>query len=99
MTDEQRPQLPGGSAAWMRGMTSRRLSRRDKIRYAGNSVGSLSLASILAACGGDEPPGSGGDPGTSAAGPTVDFSAEPGDTIDFANWPLYIDKGKLPNGE
>jgi spermidine/putrescine transport system substrate-binding protein len=99
MTDEQRPQLPGGSAAWMRGMTSRRLSRRDMIRYAGISVGSLSLASILAACGGDAPPGSGGDTGTSAAGPTVDFSAEPGDTINFANWPLYIDKGKLPNGE
>jgi spermidine/putrescine transport system substrate-binding protein len=100
MTDEQRPQLPGGSAAWLRGMTSRRLSRRDLIRYAGISAGSLSLASILAACGDDEPPaGSGGDTGTSASGPSVDFSAEPGDTINFANWPLYIDKGKLPNGE
>jgi len=100
MTDEQRPQLPGGSAAWMRGMTSRRLSRRDMIRYAGISVGSLSLASILAACGGEEPPGSGG--GTTApsgSGPTVDFAAEPGPEINFANWPLYIDKGKLPNGE
>ncbi|HSL10067.1 MAG TPA: spermidine/putrescine ABC transporter substrate-binding protein [Actinomycetota bacterium] len=99
MTDDQRPQLPGGSAAWMRGMTSRRMSRRDMIRYAGISVGSLSLASILAACGGEEPPGSGGNTGTSAAGPTVDFTADPGDTVEFANWPLYIDKGRLPTGE
>jgi spermidine/putrescine transport system substrate-binding protein len=100
MTEEQRPQLPGGSAAWMRGMTSRRMSRRDMIRYAGISVGSLSLASILAACGGEAAPGAnGGSTETSASGPTVDFTAEPGAEINFANWPLYIDKGKLPNGE
>jgi spermidine/putrescine transport system substrate-binding protein len=99
MTQQQRP-VPGGSAAWMRGMTSRRLSRRDMIRYAGISVGSLSLASILAACGGDETPGTGGNGnGESPTGQTVDFSAPPGDTVNFANWPLYIDKGKLPTGE
>src|SRR3712207_8042961 len=46
------------------------------------------------------PPGSGGDTtAPSASGPTVDFTAEPGSEINFANWPLYIDKGKLPNGE
>jgi spermidine/putrescine transport system substrate-binding protein len=99
MTEQQRPQIPGGSAAWMRGMTSRRMSRRDMIRYAGISVGSLSLASILAACGDDTTSGSNGNDGESPAGSSVDFSAPPGDTVNFANWPAYIDKGKLPNGE
>ena len=99
MTDERRP-LPGGSAAWMRGMTSRRMSRRDMIRYAGMSVGTLSLASILAACGDDgSEPGNGGttEPGTSGTMP--DYSAPPGDTINFSNWPLYIDIKKDENGD
>ena len=52
------------------------------------SVGGLSLASILAACGGD---GSNAGSGPAAAGDKVDFGAAPGDNIKFANWPLYID--------
>jgi spermidine/putrescine transport system substrate-binding protein len=94
MTDEQRP-MPGGSAAWTRGMTSRRMSRRQMIRYAGVSVGTLSLASILAACGGDEEPGAGaGNGATEPAGTMPDYSAPPGDRINFSNWPLYIDKAR-----
>jgi spermidine/putrescine transport system substrate-binding protein len=71
------------------------------IKVAGMSAGTLSLASILAACGEDEPAASGGGGGTTEApeGAQVDFNAAPGDTVNFANWPLYIDKGKLPNGE
>lgn len=94
MTDEQRS-LPGGNAAWMRGMTSRRLSRRQMMRYAGMSVGTLSMASILAACGGDGDGvvgGNGGDPDTGSTMP--DYSAEPGDTVNFSNWPLYIDRAR-----
>jgi spermidine/putrescine transport system substrate-binding protein len=93
MTDEQRP-MPGGSAAWTRGMTSRRMSRRQMIRYAGVSVGTLSLASILAACGGDDEPGAGTGDGTTPAGTMPDYSAPPGDTINFSNWPLYIDRAR-----
>ena len=37
--------------AFLRGLTQRRLSRRDLIRYAGVGAGALSLSSILAACG------------------------------------------------
>ena len=93
MTDEIRP-LPGGNAAWMRGMTQRRLSRRQMIKYAGMSVGTLSLASILAACGNDEDPGTNGGDTEPGVGTMPDYSATPGDTINFANWPLYIDVAK-----
>ena len=88
--DDRTPQVsPEMRSALMRGMTQRRMSRRNMIKYAGMSVGSLSMASILAACGGDGTTTPGG--GTSAAGGGVDFGAEPGPEINFANWPLYID--------
>ncbi len=96
MTESRKPIDPALAASWMRGMTQRRVSRRDLIKYGGASVGTLSLASILAACGDD---GGGTGDGETPSGSTVDFGAPPGDTINFANWPLYIDKGKLPNGE
>ncbi len=96
MTEPRKPIDPALAASWMRGMTQRRVSRRDLIKYGGASVGTLSLASILAACGDD---GGGTGDGETPSGSTVDFGAPPGDTINFANWPLYIDKGKLPNGE
>jgi spermidine/putrescine transport system substrate-binding protein len=94
MTEDRRTPDPAFAASLMRGMTQRRLSRRDLIKYGGATVGTLSLASILAACGGDTAPGSGGQP----SGATVDFGAQAGDTVNFSNWPLYIDKGKLPDG-
>ena len=87
--DQTTPQpSPEMNSALMRGMTQRRMSRRNMIKYAGMSVGGLSLASILAACGGD---GSNAGSGTATAGDKVDFGAAPGDNIKFANWPLYID--------
>ncbi|MEX0833941.1 MAG: twin-arginine translocation signal domain-containing protein [Actinomycetota bacterium] len=36
--------------ALIRGMTQRRISRRDALKYAGVGAGSLSFASLLAAC-------------------------------------------------
>jgi spermidine/putrescine transport system substrate-binding protein len=96
MTEPRKDIDPAFAASLMRGMTQRRVSRRDLIKYGGATVGTMSLASILAACGGDD--GGTGD-GETPAGSTVDFGAPPGDTINFSNWPLYIDKGKLPNGE
>jgi spermidine/putrescine transport system substrate-binding protein len=93
MTEERRPPAPELSAAFMRGMTQRRLSRRNLIKYGGATVGTLSLASILAACGG-------GDTSTTpgAQNAQVDFAAEPGATVNFANWPLYIDSAKDEDG-
>jgi spermidine/putrescine transport system substrate-binding protein len=84
--------VPFGDPAWMRGMTRRRISRRELFRYAGAGAGALGLSSILAACGvgGEE----------QAAGPTAggegsaDWWAQQqaGDNINFTNWPAYIDR-------
>jgi spermidine/putrescine transport system substrate-binding protein len=93
MTDQRSQLPPGFSGSLLRGLTSRRTSRRDMVRYMGMSVGALSLSSILAACGGgdDGPSGSGTSSGTSNM---PDYAAEPGTTLNFANWPLYIDKAR-----
>ena len=93
MTDNRRQPDPAFANAFMRGMTQRRLSRRDLIKYGGATVGTLSLASILAACGGGDGTG-GGNGGTDPTGQTVDFAPRPGDTVNFSNWPLYIDKAR-----
>jgi spermidine/putrescine transport system substrate-binding protein len=61
----------------------RRLTRRELLRAAGVTAGAISLAPILAACG------------SSAAGP---FDGEPDGIVNFANWPLYIDKVADDNG-
>jgi spermidine/putrescine transport system substrate-binding protein len=85
---------PNTDPAWLRGMTMRRVSRRDLFKAGGVGVTALSLGAILAACGtGDSSgTGTGGDSGS------IDWSAKPSGTLDFANWPLYIDKEKV-NGE
>ena len=79
--------------ALMRGMTQRRISRRDLIKYGrrhrrhaepGSRSSRPAVATRLRGAG-EEPPGS-----------SVDFTAEPGAEINFANWPLYIDKAKDP---
>jgi spermidine/putrescine transport system substrate-binding protein len=89
------PQMdPTFPAAWARGMTSRRLTRRDMIKLGGASVGGLSLASILAACS------KASSGGTSGSAPAVDFDpSKAGNVINFSNWPLYIDKahGTFPS--
>ena len=55
----------------------RRLTRRDLLRAAGVTAGAVSLAPILAACA------------TKESGP---FEGEPDGIVNFANWPLYIDR-------
>ena len=42
-------QQPGFSSAFARGLTSRRMSRRNMLKLGGVSVGALSMSSILAA--------------------------------------------------
>ncbi|TMK60671.1 MAG: spermidine/putrescine ABC transporter substrate-binding protein [Actinobacteria bacterium] len=73
--------------AFLRGLTQRRLSRRDLIRYAGVGAGALSLSSILAACGVKS---SGAAGSQSAAG--FDWASQSlHHQLNFANWPYYID--------
>ena len=93
------PTMPQGvdPAALARGLTARRLSRRNMIKLGGISVGTLSLASILAACSGS----SSGSSGTQAAGAVNFDPSTAGDHVNFSNWPLYIDKahGTYPSLE
>lgn len=78
--------------AWLRGMTRRRMSRRELLRHAGVGAGSLSLAAFLAACSVK------GAKKTGEAGPKV-LPPQAGE-VDVANWPLYIDKtGKTAGGD
>ncbi len=86
--------------ALLRGLTQRRLSRRDALKYAGVGAGSLGLAAFLSACG---------VKGTLAkASPTpsaFDFTRiygdrKPAGVLNFANWEDYIDvdsKGNSPS--
>jgi spermidine/putrescine transport system substrate-binding protein len=62
----------------------RPVSRRRFLQAAGGGLGALALAPILAACGSETSK----DP----------FSQEPAGLVDFANWPLYLDKAKGPDG-
>jgi spermidine/putrescine transport system substrate-binding protein len=94
MTDDRIEPTPEMSRALMRGMTQRRLSRRQMIKVGGVSVATLSLASVLAACGKTD-----AGTGTGTTGSAVDFGATPGDEINFANWPLYIDKATNADGD
>jgi len=74
-----------------------RLSRRSVLRGAGVGVAGISLASLLAACG-EDGDGGGGDPGGETGAPADVFAGEPGDTVNFANWPLYLDQAKDKDG-
>jgi spermidine/putrescine transport system substrate-binding protein len=85
--------------ALFRGLTQRRLSRRDLLKYAGTGAGALGLGAVLAACG-----VSGTKTGAKAgsSGPSVkEFWAhqKKQGVLDFGNWPLYIDTshGKHPS--
>ncbi|GGR12836.1 polyamine-binding lipoprotein [Actinoplanes ianthinogenes] len=70
----------------LRGVTQRRLGRRDALRLGGLSA----LGAALAACGvqGTGQPAAGVDPGALA-----DFwhGKQKNGKLDFANWPLYMD--------
>jgi spermidine/putrescine transport system substrate-binding protein len=61
-----------------------RLTRRELLRTAGIGLGAVGLGPLLAACAEDAPPS---------------FADEPSGILNFANWPLYIDKEKTPEGQ
>ena len=90
---------PGIDPSILRGMTQRRISRRQ----LGAGVGALGLGAFLAACGVKGTASTGG--ATPAAGSVGSSSwwskQELTKTVNFANWPYYIDvlKGKQPSLE
>jgi spermidine/putrescine transport system substrate-binding protein len=102
------PELTPGSAAtdpalW-RGLMSRRVSRRGLLRGGGLAAGAAAmaggagLASLLAGCGNGAPAAA----VTDAIGSDAWWRRQRlHHTVNFANWPLYIDvlKGKHPTLE
>jgi spermidine/putrescine transport system substrate-binding protein len=80
--------------SWLRGMTQKRMSRRQVLRTAGVGAGAVSMSAILAACGTPEPER------TTGAQPGAEGSPEwwaervaegAGPNVNFTNWPQYID--------
>lgn len=77
----------------LRGLTQRRFSRRDLLRYAGTGAGAVGLSALLAACGAK----TAGPKGTAstAIGSSEWWSQQKqAGTLNFANWPYYIDTSK-----
>ncbi|MBA2312192.1 MAG: extracellular solute-binding protein [Actinobacteria bacterium] len=77
----------------MAAMPRRAITRRDLLRRAGAGAGALSIGAFLAACGVE---GQETDP--SASGEDTYTTQQVAGTLNFANWPLYIDrlKGRSP---
>src|SRR5439155_21776154 len=76
--------------ALLRGLTQRRLSRRDLLRYAGTGAGTAGLAAFLAACGvkSNKP----GASGSAQVGSHEWWSKQQqAGVLNFANWPYYMD--------
>jgi spermidine/putrescine transport system substrate-binding protein len=82
----------------MQDLMRTRLTRRSLLRGAGMGAASLGVGGLLAACGGT-PAGGGGGGAKPSFDPQKIFGGEPGDKINFANWPLYIDKAKDKDGK
>jgi spermidine/putrescine transport system substrate-binding protein len=91
----ERDEGPRIDPALLRGLTQRRITRRDMLKYGGGAIG----LSILAACGVS---------GTVQRNPSpsaIDFSkiygdGKPAGILNFANWEDYIDvdsKGNSPS--
>jgi spermidine/putrescine transport system substrate-binding protein len=99
VSDYPDPRVPMDPAL-LRGLTQRRLSRRDALRYAGVGAGSLGLAAFLSACG-----VKGTQSKVSPTPSTFDFTkiygdGKPAGVLNFANWEDYIDvdsKGNSPS--
>jgi spermidine/putrescine transport system substrate-binding protein len=82
VSDQQRPVDP----ALLRGMTMPRISRRSALRGAGL----LSASAVLAACGVQ-----GSNEEQQAQAPSFWASQTKAGTLNFANWPLYMDTEKV----
>ncbi len=86
------------------GLTQRRFSRRQLLRYAGVGAGSCGLAAFLAACGvkGTLPSGGGASgnqlPDAGIGTPAWWDKQKLHHKLNFANWPYYIDvaQGEAP---
>jgi spermidine/putrescine transport system substrate-binding protein len=80
--------VPKLDPALIRGLTQERISRRTLFRAAGVSAGALGLSALLDACS------VGGSGGSNQQTNWTQYWAnhqQPNGSLNFANWPLYID--------
>lgn len=86
------------SPALLRGLTQARITRRGLIRGAGAVGGAAAVASLLAAC---SIPGAkqGGDAASQIDWASWWASKKKAGTLNFANWPLYIDQDDKGNSQ
>jgi spermidine/putrescine transport system substrate-binding protein len=90
---------PMRDPALLRGLTQRRVTRRELFKYAGVGAGALTFSSVLAACGVS---GTANKPrATSSADLSKIYgNGTPAGQLNFANWEDYIDvnsKGDSPS--
>jgi spermidine/putrescine transport system substrate-binding protein len=90
--------------ALLRGLTQRRFSRRDMLKYAGMGAGALGLNALLAACGvsGTKATKSPGASPSASELAKIYGDGKPAGVLNFANWEDYIDvdeKGNSPTLE
>jgi spermidine/putrescine transport system substrate-binding protein len=89
------PPGPQIDPALWRGLTQRRVSRRDLFKAAGVTAGTMGLSAVLSACGvaGSQANKS---PSATGVGSQAWWDQQKKTTqLDFANWPLYIDPSIL----
>jgi spermidine/putrescine transport system substrate-binding protein len=99
--DGTRPQAQGpylDPALW-RGLTQRRMSRRQLLSSAGTGAGALGLTALLGACGVKGASSAGSQPANGVGSADWWSKQQTHHTVNFANWPYYIDvlKGKHPS--
>jgi spermidine/putrescine transport system substrate-binding protein len=106
MNDQHSPQPEHAGdnidpAMW-RGLTQRRVSRRNLLRSAGAGAGALGVGAFLAACGVKGATVANHTTQSGAAGSPEWWAKQKlHHTVNFGNWPLYIDvlNGKHPSLE
>jgi spermidine/putrescine transport system substrate-binding protein len=107
MQDQHSPQPESNDPAldpsiW-RGLTQRRMSRRQMLRATGTGAGALGVSAFLAACGVKGATVAGGSSPKPGGVGSADWWAKQKlhKTVNFANWPLYMDvlNGKHPTLE
>jgi len=98
-SEQPGPVEPGMDPAVWRGLTQRRLSRRQMLTSAGAGAGALGLTAFLAACGVKGATTS-SHPATASGPGSASWWAKQKlhNTVNFGNWPYYIDvlNGKHP---
>src|SRR5690242_12215834 len=87
MTDKNR----ATDASFLRGVSQRRISRRDIFRISGLSAATIAFAAACGVKGKATPTAT----GTDAAKAYWADKTKHG-TVNFANWPLYMDTDKKP---